>query len=72
MSTATAKAAPAAEISTAAHPSLKEVDRPANLTAAKRPGWGSDVIAESLRDLEYSRISRSIPARAIAASTTRS
>ncbi len=52
MSTATAKAAPAAEISTAAHPSLKEVDRPANLTPANTPGWGSDVIAESLRDLD--------------------
>ena len=52
MSTATAKAAPAAEISTDAHPSLKEVDRPANLTPANTPGWGSDVIAESLRDLD--------------------
>ena len=52
MSTATAKAAPAAEISTDAHPSLKEIDRPANLTPANAPGWGSDVIAESLRDLE--------------------
>jgi thiamine pyrophosphate-dependent acetolactate synthase large subunit-like protein len=52
VSTATAKAAPAAEISTAAHPSLKEVDRPANLTPANTPGWGSDIIAESLRDLD--------------------
>ena len=52
VSTATAKAAPAAEISTDAHPSLKEVDRPANLTPANTPGWGSDVIAESLRDLD--------------------
>ena len=51
MSTAPAKAAPAAEISTDAHPSLKEIDRPANLTPANTPGWGSDVIAEALRDL---------------------
>jgi hypothetical protein len=48
---ATAKAAPAAEISTDAHPSLKEIDRPANLTPANTPGWGSDVIADALRDL---------------------
>ena len=52
MSTATAKAAPAAEISTDAHPSLKEIDRPANLTPANAPGWGSDVIADALRDLK--------------------
>src|ERR1700754_2974618 len=47
-----AKAASAAEISTDAHPSLKEIDRPANLTPANTPGWGSDIIAESLRDLD--------------------
>ena len=47
-----AKAAPTAEISTAAHPSIKEVDRPANLTSENAPGWGSDVIAETLRDLK--------------------
>ena len=49
MSNATAKAG---EISTAAHPTLKEVDRPVNLTASNAPGWGSDVIAETLRDLK--------------------
>jgi thiamine pyrophosphate-dependent acetolactate synthase large subunit-like protein len=51
VTTAAAKAIPAAEISTSAHPSLKEIDRPANLTASNAPGWGSDVIAETLRDL---------------------
>src|SRR5688572_21734433 len=51
VSTATARAT-TAEITTAAHPSLKEVDRPANLTASNAPGWGSDVIAETLRDLK--------------------
>ena len=51
MSTATAKAA-TAEISTDAHPTLKEVDRPANLTSENAPAWGSDVIAETLRDLK--------------------
>jgi thiamine pyrophosphate-dependent acetolactate synthase large subunit-like protein len=34
------------------HPSLKEVDRPVKLTGANAPGWGSDVIAETLRDLK--------------------
>jgi thiamine pyrophosphate-dependent acetolactate synthase large subunit-like protein len=52
VTSATAKAAPAAEITTAAHPSLKEVDRPVNLTTANAPGWGSDVIADTLRDLK--------------------
>jgi len=51
VSTATAKAA-TAEISTDAHPTLKEVDRPANLTSENAPAWGSDVIAETLRDLK--------------------
>ena len=46
------RAAPAAEISTEAHPSLKEIDRPANLTPENAPGWGSDVIADALRDLK--------------------
>jgi thiamine pyrophosphate-dependent acetolactate synthase large subunit-like protein len=36
---------------TAAHPSLREVDRPVNLTAENAPGWGSDVVAATLRDL---------------------
>jgi thiamine pyrophosphate-dependent acetolactate synthase large subunit-like protein len=51
VSTATAKAA-TAEISTDAHPTLKEVDRPANLTSENAPAWGSDVVAETLRDLK--------------------
>ena len=54
MTTAKAKAGSTAEISTAAHPSIKEVDRPANLTSENAPAWGSDVIAETLRDLENS------------------
>ena len=54
MTTATARAVPAAEITTDAHPSLKEIDRPANLTTANAPGWGSDVVADALRDLEDS------------------
>ncbi|HEY6257385.1 MAG TPA: thiamine pyrophosphate-binding protein [Xanthobacteraceae bacterium] len=36
----------------AAHPSLLAFDRPVNLTAANAPGWGSDVVAETLRALE--------------------
>ena len=44
--------ATAAEITTDAHPSLKEIDRPANLTTANAPGWGSDVVADALRDLK--------------------
>ena len=43
---------PASEITTDAHPSLKEIDRPANLSPANAPGWGSDVIADALRDLK--------------------
>src|SRR5215510_7831079 len=38
--------------STKAHPSLSKLDRPVNLTAANTPGWGSDVVAETLRQLE--------------------
>jgi thiamine pyrophosphate-dependent acetolactate synthase large subunit-like protein len=52
VTTAKAKAGSTAEISTAAHPSIKEVDRPANLTSENAPAWGSDVIAETLRDLK--------------------
>ena len=52
MTTVTAKAASTAEVSTTAHPSLKAIDRPTNLTASNAPGWGSDVIAETLRDLK--------------------
>jgi thiamine pyrophosphate-dependent acetolactate synthase large subunit-like protein len=35
----------------AAHPSLRELDRPVNLTGENAPGWGSDVVAATLRDL---------------------
>jgi hypothetical protein len=46
VTTAQAKAAPAA------HPSIRELDRPVNLSPANTPGWGSDVVAETLRALQ--------------------
>ena len=48
------KAAATAEgpITNSAHPSLRELDRPVKLTGANAPGWGSDVVAETLRALE--------------------
>jgi len=48
------QAAPAAHgtPANAAHPSLRELDRPVKLTAANAPGWGSDVVADTLRALE--------------------
>ncbi len=52
MTTAPSKAAPAASPTTAAHPSLRALDRPVKLTGANAPGWGSDVAAETLRALE--------------------
>src|SRR6266568_938286 len=54
VTTAPAKAAPAAEKKSAsrAHPSIKELDRPVKLTAENAPGWGSDVVADTLRALE--------------------
>jgi thiamine pyrophosphate-dependent acetolactate synthase large subunit-like protein len=54
VTTADTKAAPAARgtPANAAHPSLRELDRPVKLTAANAPGWGSDVVAETLRALE--------------------
>src|SRR5580704_7439494 len=54
VTTANTKAAPAAHgaPANAAHPSLRELDRPVKLTAANAPGWGSDVVAETLRALE--------------------
>ena len=53
MTTAKAKAAPAAEKpATAAHPSLRALERPANLTGTNAPGFGSDVVADTLRALE--------------------
>ena len=52
MTTATAKAAPAADKSASlAHPSIRELDRPVNLTAENAAAWGSDVAAETLRAL---------------------
>jgi thiamine pyrophosphate-dependent acetolactate synthase large subunit-like protein len=54
VTTAKTKAAPAARgaPASAAHPSLRELDRPVNLTAANAPSWGSDVVAETLRALD--------------------
>jgi thiamine pyrophosphate-dependent acetolactate synthase large subunit-like protein len=54
VTTVPAKAAPAAEKKPAspAHPSIRELDRPVNLTAENAPGWGSDVVADTLRALE--------------------
>jgi thiamine pyrophosphate-dependent acetolactate synthase large subunit-like protein len=51
---AESRAAPAraAASETAAHPSLRELDRPVNLTAENAPGWGSDVVADTLRALK--------------------
>ena len=54
VTTANAKAAPAAEKSPAnvAHPSIRALERPANLTGTNAPGFGSDVVADTLRALE--------------------
>jgi thiamine pyrophosphate-dependent acetolactate synthase large subunit-like protein len=46
VTTAKAKAA------LAAHPSIRELDRPVNLAPANTPGWGSDVVADTLRALQ--------------------
>jgi thiamine pyrophosphate-dependent acetolactate synthase large subunit-like protein len=35
-----------------AHPSIRELDRPVKLAAANAPGWGSDVVADTLRALD--------------------
>jgi thiamine pyrophosphate-dependent acetolactate synthase large subunit-like protein len=35
-----------------AHPSIRELDRPVNLAQANAPGWGSDVVADTLRALQ--------------------
>ena len=51
MTTATAKAAPAAAPANLAHPSIRELDRPVKLTSENAPGWGSDVVADTLRAL---------------------
>ena len=54
MTTAKAKPAPVAEKPpvTAAHPSLRALERPVNLTGTNAPGFGSDVVADTLRALE--------------------
>jgi thiamine pyrophosphate-dependent acetolactate synthase large subunit-like protein len=54
VTTATAKAAPLAERtpSSGAHPSLRALERPTNLTGTNAPGFGSDVVADTLRGLE--------------------
>ena len=53
MTTAKAKVAPAAEKpASAAHPSLRALERPANLTGTNAPAFGSDVVADTLRALE--------------------
>jgi thiamine pyrophosphate-dependent acetolactate synthase large subunit-like protein len=53
VTTAKTHAAPAAGTpASAAHPSLRAFDRPVNLTAANTPGWGSDVVADTLRALK--------------------
>src|SRR6516225_7855162 len=48
----TAKAAAESTPANAAHPSLRALDRPVNLTAPNAPGWGSDIVAETLRALQ--------------------
>jgi len=54
VTTAKAKTAPAAKPrpANAAHPSLRLIERPANLTPSNAPGFGSDVVADTLRALE--------------------
>src|SRR5262249_52497784 len=53
VTTAKAKVAPAAEKpAPAAHPSLRALERPANLTGTNAPAFGSDVVADTLRALE--------------------
>jgi thiamine pyrophosphate-dependent acetolactate synthase large subunit-like protein len=52
VSTAKAKAATAADVAYAAHPSIRELDRPVKLSPSNAPGWGSDVVADTLRALD--------------------
>jgi thiamine pyrophosphate-dependent acetolactate synthase large subunit-like protein len=54
VTTVKAKTASAAEQrpSNAAHQSLRLIERPANLTPSNAPGFGSDVVADTLRALE--------------------
>jgi thiamine pyrophosphate-dependent acetolactate synthase large subunit-like protein len=51
VTTATAKAAPGAAPENLAHPSIRALDRPVKLTSENAPGWGSDVVADTLRAL---------------------
>ncbi len=41
-----------ATATTTAHPSIRELDRPVKLSPANAAGWGSDVVADTLRALE--------------------
>src|SRR5713101_1551000 len=53
VTTAKAKVAPAAgKPASAAHPSLRALERPANLTGTNAPAFGSNVVADTLRTLE--------------------
>src|SRR6266852_8247575 len=53
VTTAKATVAPAAgKPASAAHPSLRALERPANLTGTNAPAFGSDVVADTLRALE--------------------
>src|ERR1700720_724296 len=53
VTTAKAKVAPAAgKPASAAHPSLRALERPANLIGTNAPAFGSDVVADTLRALE--------------------
>jgi len=53
VTTAKAQVAPAAhKPATAAHPSLRALERPVNLMGTNAPAFGSDVIADTLRALE--------------------
>ena len=53
VTTAKAKVAHAAgKPASAAHPSLRALERPANLTGTNAPAFGSDVVADTLRALE--------------------
>src|SRR5258708_8466746 len=53
VTTAKAKAAPVAhKPATAAHPPVRTLERPVNLTGTNAPAFGSDVVADTLRTLE--------------------
>src|SRR6266446_7065560 len=53
VTTAKAKVARAAgKPASAAHPSLRALERPANLTGTNAPAFGSDVVADTLRAME--------------------